>query len=76
MEEKDEIRIIHLKETDSTNEEVFRLKDKVKIPFFVRADVQVKGRGRYGRVWVSQEGGLMTALSSCLEVPLWYIKSF
>ena len=63
MEEKDEIRIIHVKETDSTNEEVFRLKDKVKIPFFVRADVQVKGRGRYGRVWVSQEGGLwMTGL--------------
>jgi len=63
MEEKDEIRILHIKETDSTNEEVFRLKDKVRIPFFVRADVQRGGRGRYGRVWISKEGGLwMTGL--------------
>ncbi len=63
MEEKDEIRLLHIKYTDSTNEEVFRLKDKVKVPFFVRADVQSGGRGRYGRVWISQEGGLwMTGL--------------
>ncbi|MEO0139593.1 MAG: biotin--[acetyl-CoA-carboxylase] ligase [candidate division WOR-3 bacterium] len=63
METGNEVKIIHIKETDSTNEEVFRLKDKYKIPFFVVADIQTSGRGRYGRVWESPEGGLwMTGL--------------
>lgn len=58
MERGNEVKIIHIRETDSTNEEVFRLKDKYKIPFFVLADIQTSGRGRYGRRWESPEGGL------------------
>lgn len=63
MEGEEKIEIIHIEETDSTNEEVFRLKDKYPIPFFVLADFQTSGRGRYGRSWVSPKGGLwMTGL--------------
>ncbi len=54
----DDVIIKRFKEVDSTNEEVFRIKDKVPIPFFVLADRQSMGRGRFGRSWASPEGGL------------------
>ncbi len=63
MEGETKIEIIHIEKADSTNEEVFRLKDRYSIPFFVLADFQTSGRGRYGRNWVSPKGGLwMTGL--------------
>ena len=58
MEGKGERKVIRLKETDSTNDEVFRLGKKYGVPLFVRADVQTAGRGRMGRRWISDEGGL------------------
>lgn len=63
MEGKDERKVIRLRETDSTNDEVLRLGRKYGVPLFVRADVQTAGRGRMGRRWISEEGGLwMSAL--------------
>ncbi len=63
MEGKDERKVIRLRETDSTNDAVLRLGREYGIPLFVRADVQTAGRGRMGRRWISDEGGLwMSAL--------------
>jgi len=37
-----------------------------QLPLFIRADEQTAGRGRRGRVWASEKGGLyMTAAFSC-----------
>jgi len=44
---------------DSTQDEAKRLFAKgVQLPFFVIAKKQTKGRGRFGRKWVSDEGGV------------------
>ncbi|NPB04270.1 MAG: biotin--[acetyl-CoA-carboxylase] ligase [Thermotogae bacterium] len=58
MERKSEGRVIRIERTDSTNDEAFRLKEKYGVPLFVRADVQTAGRGRMGRRWISNLGGL------------------
>ncbi len=63
MEGEVEGRVIRLREVPSTNDAVFDLKDRYPLPIFLRADVQTDGRGRYGRRWVSDRGGLwMSAL--------------
>jgi BirA family transcriptional regulator, biotin operon repressor / biotin---[acetyl-CoA-carboxylase] ligase len=50
--------IIHLAETDSTNDEVRRRALGGAVDgLWVRADVQTAGRGRRGRQWVSDAGG-------------------
>ncbi len=58
MEGKEKAEVIRLRETDSTNDEVLRLVKDYGVPLFVRADVQTAGRGRMGRRWISNEGGL------------------
>lgn len=58
-------RLIALKETQSTNEDVKNLpkgSDKVAIC----AEVQTKGRGRLNRHWISPKGNV--SLSLCLEL--------
>ena len=45
---------------DSTNDKAWELliQKRIRLPFIVRAKSQRFGRGRYGRTWVSEEGGL------------------
>jgi BirA family transcriptional regulator, biotin operon repressor / biotin---[acetyl-CoA-carboxylase] ligase len=50
--------IIHLEQVDSTNDDVSRRAlAGAADGLWVRADQQSKGRGRHGRVWVSQADG-------------------
>jgi BirA family transcriptional regulator, biotin operon repressor / biotin---[acetyl-CoA-carboxylase] ligase len=50
--------IIHLEQIDSTNDDVSRRAEAGAADgMWVRADQQFKGRGRHGRVWVSQADG-------------------
>ena len=51
-------RLLHIEEIDSTN--TYLKKQQAALPHgtVVYADRQTAGRGRYGRVWVSQNGGL------------------
>ncbi|NPA80670.1 MAG: biotin--[acetyl-CoA-carboxylase] ligase [Thermotogae bacterium] len=63
--ELEKATVIHLREVSSTNDEVLRLRGSVPLPFFVRADVQRAGRGRMGREWISDLGGLW--MSGLLE---------
>jgi BirA family transcriptional regulator, biotin operon repressor / biotin---[acetyl-CoA-carboxylase] ligase len=50
--------IIHFEQIDSTNDEVSRRAEAGAADgLWVRADQQSKGRGRHGRVWVSQADG-------------------
>ncbi|XRO77738.1 biotin--[acetyl-CoA-carboxylase] ligase [Methanocaldococcus sp. 10A] len=52
------MEIIHLSEIDSTNDYAKELAKKGKRNFIVLADKQNNGKGRWGRVWYSDEGGL------------------
>ncbi|XRO75319.1 biotin--[acetyl-CoA-carboxylase] ligase [Methanocaldococcus sp. 28A] len=52
------MEIIHLSEIDSTNDYAKELAKKGKRTFIVLADKQNNGKGRWGRVWYSDEGGL------------------
>lgn len=50
---------------DSTNREAFRLANNEgaqKAPFFVLSKTQTEGKGRVGRKWESEEGGLYFSL--------------
>ncbi len=58
MERGAEEKVIRLREVGSTNDEAYRLAKEVGVLVFVRADVQISGRGRMGRRWISEEGGL------------------
>ncbi|MEL6741166.1 MAG: biotin--[acetyl-CoA-carboxylase] ligase [Planctomycetota bacterium] len=52
-------RLIELPEVDSTNLHARRLIEAGETePFSVRADVQLAGRGRLGRSWISPAGGV------------------
>ena len=53
------LKFITLDQVDSTNAEAKRLVDAGKMgPLWIRADRQKAGRGRRGRVWVSNTGNL------------------
>jgi BirA family biotin operon repressor/biotin-[acetyl-CoA-carboxylase] ligase len=52
------MEIIHLSEIDSTNDYAKELAKEGKRNFVVLADKQNNGKGRWGRVWYSDEGGL------------------
>ncbi|WP_456419302.1 biotin--[acetyl-CoA-carboxylase] ligase [Methanocaldococcus infernus] len=52
------MKIIKLKEVDSTNEYAKRLIDEGESNFLVIADKQYKGKGRLRRTWLSKPGGL------------------
>lgn len=68
------MEIIKLKEIDSTNEYAKKLIDSGKRDFIVIADKQSKGRGRLGRVWFSDPGGLY--FSIVLDNKFYEILSF
>jgi len=54
----------HYPTLDSTNDEAKHLSKTEVLPFVVSSDVQTKGRGRDGRVWVSDNpGGLYYSLA-------------
>lgn len=53
------VRLLHLGEIDSTNEEARRLIDSgERGPLWIVASRQMKGRGRLGREWISPAGNL------------------
>ncbi|ADG12728.1 biotin/acetyl-CoA-carboxylase ligase [Methanocaldococcus infernus ME] len=52
------MKIIKLKEVDSTNEYAKKLIDEGESNFLVIADKQYRGKGRLGRTWLSKPGGL------------------
>ncbi|ADC68843.1 biotin/acetyl-CoA-carboxylase ligase [Methanocaldococcus sp. FS406-22] len=52
------MEIIHLSEIDSTNDYAKELAKEGKRNFVVLADKQNNGKGRWGRVWYSDEGGM------------------
>jgi len=52
-------KLIFFQKVDSTNEMVFKLLKKgVNPPIAVVSEKQTKGRGRYGRKWYSEKGGI------------------
>jgi BirA family transcriptional regulator, biotin operon repressor / biotin---[acetyl-CoA-carboxylase] ligase len=64
-------RIIHIRETGSTNADAMRLAQAGEpLPFWVRADVQTAGRGRAGRTWVSRAGNLHASFACHCGAPL------
>ena len=52
------MEIIHLSEIDSTNDYAKELAKEGKRNFVVLADKQNNGKGWWGRVWYSDEGGM------------------
>ena len=52
------MEVIHLSEISSTNDYAKELAKEGKRNFVVLADRQNNGKGRWGRVWYSDEGGL------------------
>jgi BirA family biotin operon repressor/biotin-[acetyl-CoA-carboxylase] ligase len=61
--------VIRLTETTSTNDEALQLsRDKSGQSLVIKAQRQIKGRGRRGRVWQSLDGNLF--FSVLLEFPL------
>jgi BirA family biotin operon repressor/biotin-[acetyl-CoA-carboxylase] ligase len=52
------MEVIHLSEISSTNDYAKELAKEGKRDFVVLADRQDNGKGRWGRVWYSDEGGL------------------
>src|SRR6185437_573813 len=64
-------RILHLRETGSTNADAMRLALKGEdLPLWVIADRQTAGRGRAGRSWVSPTGNLYASLAICCAAPI------
>jgi BirA family biotin operon repressor/biotin-[acetyl-CoA-carboxylase] ligase len=64
-------RIIQLGETGSTNADAMRLALAGEpLPLWVTAGRQLAGRGRSGRMWVSQAGNLHASLAFAAEAPL------
>ncbi|MBS0234015.1 MAG: biotin--[acetyl-CoA-carboxylase] ligase [Proteobacteria bacterium] len=64
-------RILHFAETGSTNADAMRLAlDGEALPFWVTADIQTGGRGRSGRIWVSQQGNLHASLALRSDAPM------
>ena len=60
----DTARVIHIAETGSTNSEAMaRALAGEALPFWLAADRQTSGRGRSGRVWVSELGNLHASLA-------------
>ncbi|WP_424361932.1 biotin--[acetyl-CoA-carboxylase] ligase [Methylocystis parvus] len=56
------VRVLHLGEIDSTNEEARRLIESGKRgPLWIVASAQKNGRGRLGREWISPAGNLYTS---------------
>ena len=52
------------KETcESTNTEVYKLCNELKVPCVVTSKVQTKGRGRRGHSWVSESGNLFMSMT-------------
>lgn len=50
---------------NSTNDKAWELliQKQVRLPFVVRTKSQISGRGRYGRKWISEEGGLYFSIA-------------
>lgn len=50
---------------NSTNDKAWELlvEKRIRVPFVVRAATQKYGRGRYGRRWVSEKGGLYFSIA-------------
>lgn len=54
------LRILDI--VDSTNEEAKRVVDNINFPTWIMARVQTAGKGRRGRVWISELGNLSASL--------------
>lgn len=68
---RSEPRIIRLGETGSTNADAMRLALRGEaLPLWVEAQRQTEGKGRAGRVWVSERGNLHTSLAVQCHAPL------
>ncbi len=62
---------MHFAETGSTNADAMRLAlDGEALPFWVIADIQTAGKGRSGRMWVSQQGNLHASLAFRCTAPM------
>ena len=58
-----EFEIIKFKNVTSTNDVAINLiKENNKITGCVYADTQTKGRGTYGKKWISENGNLFSSL--------------
>ena len=66
-----DLKVIHLKEIDSTNRYCYKLGKEGKRNLVVIADIQSAGVGRLGRRWYSNYGGLyfsiLLDLKECLD---------
>ena len=56
---------VHLRETTSTQDVAKELLRRGYTKAIVRADIQLLGRGRFGRTWYSPEGGLWISILDC-----------
>ncbi|MFQ6071492.1 MAG: biotin--[acetyl-CoA-carboxylase] ligase [Methanosarcinales archaeon] len=55
-------KIYHFAEVDSTNDMAKKLADKCEDGTVVIADVQKRGKGRFGREWISPSGGIYLSI--------------
>jgi BirA family biotin operon repressor/biotin-[acetyl-CoA-carboxylase] ligase len=64
-------RVLHVTETGSTNADAMRLGlSGEPLPLWVIADIQTGGKGRSGRMWVSQRGNLHASLAFRCTAPM------
>jgi BirA family transcriptional regulator, biotin operon repressor / biotin---[acetyl-CoA-carboxylase] ligase len=64
-------RIVNVAETGSTNKDAMRLALAGEaLPLWVSAERQTAGRGRAGRLWISERGNLHASLAVISHAPL------
>ena len=59
---KDELQIVGSKKIKSTNDQATRMIKKGIEKGIIIADLQTKGRGQYGKKWISQKGNLFMSV--------------
>ena len=61
-------KILRFKKVKSTNDTALRIIKKTNIKNgMIIADSQYKGRGQYGRKWISYKGNLFVSFFYCLQ---------
>ena len=62
------IKKFYFKSINSTNDKAIKIIKKTKIKFgIIIAETQKKGRGRYGKKWISIKGNLFMTIFFCLN---------
>ena len=62
------IKKFYFKSINSTNDKAIKIIKKTQVKFgIIVTETQKKGRGRYGKKWISIKGNLFTSIFFCLD---------